>query len=112
MGGADGAGGGDAGFGGLEGRGVVEGGGNGLVEGGRAGGHHSWEDLDDLLLDSYAMLRERSNVVLCVGGGIGTPERAADYLTGSWANAHGYPAMPVRINKPVRSLWLKPNVTY
>lgn len=24
----------------------------------------------------------------------------------------GYPAMPVRINKPVRSLWLKPNVTY
>ncbi|MBP0656436.1 DUF1729 domain-containing protein, partial [Mycobacterium tuberculosis] len=34
-------------------------------------------------------------VVLCVGGGIGTPERAADYLTGSWANAHGYPAMPV-----------------
>ena len=65
------------------------------VEGGRAGGHHSWEDLDDLLLDSYAMLRERPNVVLCVGGGIGTPERAADYLTGSWANAHGYPAMPV-----------------
>ena len=65
------------------------------VEGGRAGGHHSWEDLDDLLLDSYAMLRERPNIVLCVGGGIGTPERAADYLTGSWANTHGYPAMPV-----------------
>ena len=65
------------------------------VEGGRAGGHHSWEDLDDLLLNTYAMLRERPNVVLCVGGGIGTPERAADYLTGSWANAHGYPAMPV-----------------
>ncbi|MFI8694217.1 fatty acid synthase subunit beta domain-containing protein [Dietzia maris] len=65
------------------------------VEGGRAGGHHSWEDLDALLLATYAMLRERPNVVLCVGGGIGTPERAADYLTGSWANAHGYPAMPV-----------------
>lgn len=65
------------------------------VEGGRAGGHHSWEDLDDLLLSSYPMLRDRPNVVLCVGGGIGTPERAADYLTGAWANAHGYPAMPV-----------------
>lgn len=65
------------------------------VEGGRAGGHHSWEDLDDLLLATYPMLRDRPNVVLCVGGGIGTPERAADYLTGSWANAHGYPAMPV-----------------
>lgn len=65
------------------------------VEGGRAGGHHSWEDLDALLLATYPMLRDRPNVVLCVGGGIGTPERAADYLTGSWANAHGYPAMPV-----------------
>ncbi|MGN7155686.1 fatty acid synthase subunit beta domain-containing protein [Dietzia cercidiphylli] len=65
------------------------------VEGGRAGGHHSWEDLDSLLLATYPMLRDRPNVVLCVGGGIGTPERAADYLTGSWANAHGYPAMPV-----------------
>ena len=65
------------------------------VEGGRAGGHHSWEDLDDLLLTSYALLRGRPNVVLCVGGGIGTPERAADYLTGAWSNAHGYPAMPV-----------------
>ncbi|HHX85858.1 MAG TPA: DUF1729 domain-containing protein, partial [Actinomycetales bacterium] len=65
------------------------------VEGGRAGGHHSWEDLDDLLLATYGTLRDRPNVVLCVGGGIGTPERAADYLTGSWANAHGYPAMPV-----------------
>ncbi|TCW26751.1 type I polyketide synthase [Dietzia cinnamea] len=65
------------------------------VEGGRAGGHHSWEDLDALLLSTYGELRERPNVVLCVGGGIGTPERAADYLTGSWANAHGYPAMPV-----------------
>ena len=27
------------------------------IEGGRAGGHHSWEDLDDLLLDTYAELR-------------------------------------------------------
>ncbi|MBJ8346620.1 type I polyketide synthase [Antrihabitans sp. YC2-6] len=65
------------------------------IEGGRAGGHHSWEDLDDLLLDTYAELRTRPNVVVCVGGGIGTPERAAEYLTGSWANAHGYPTMPL-----------------
>ena len=48
------------------------------VEGGRAGGHHSWEDLDDLLLATYGELRDRPNVVICVGGGIGTPERAAD----------------------------------
>ncbi|WP_024802805.1 type I polyketide synthase [Nocardia sp. BMG51109] len=65
------------------------------VEGGRAGGHHSWEDLDDLLLETYAELRNRANVVVCVGGGIGTPERSTEYLTGEWAVAHGYPAMPL-----------------
>ncbi|MEZ5212048.1 fatty acid synthase subunit beta domain-containing protein [Gordonia sp. (in: high G+C Gram-positive bacteria)] len=65
------------------------------IEGGRAGGHHSWEDLDDLLLSTYGALRDRPNVVLCVGGGIGTPERAADYLTGEWAARHGYPLMPL-----------------
>ncbi|MFE7745677.1 fatty acid synthase subunit beta domain-containing protein [Nocardia sp. NPDC057455] len=65
------------------------------IEGGKAGGHHSWEDLDDLLLDTYAELRNRANVVVCVGGGIGTPERATEYLTGEWAVRHGYPVMPL-----------------
>nr|WP_239003508.1 type I polyketide synthase [Nocardia panacis] len=65
------------------------------IEGGRAGGHHSWEDLDDLLLETYAELRSRANVVVCVGGGIGTPERATEYLTGAWSSVHGYPVMPL-----------------
>ncbi|MFZ2176499.1 MAG: fatty acid synthase subunit beta domain-containing protein [Rhodococcus sp. (in: high G+C Gram-positive bacteria)] len=65
------------------------------IEGGKAGGHHSWEDLDDLLLDTYSELRARPNLVICVGGGIGTPERAADYLTGRWSVDAGFPAMPV-----------------
>jgi fatty acid synthase len=65
------------------------------VEGGHAGGHHSWEDLDDLLLTTYSELRSQSNITVCVGGGIGTPERAAEYLTGSWSLAYGYPLMPV-----------------
>lgn len=65
------------------------------IEGGRAGGHHSWEDLDDLLIDTYAELRSHPNVVVCVGGGIGTPERAAEYLTGTWAAAHDHPVMPL-----------------
>ncbi|MEZ0338789.1 fatty acid synthase subunit beta domain-containing protein [Mycobacterium sp. pV006] len=65
------------------------------VEGGRAGGHHSWEDLDDLLLSTYGELRKHANITICVGGGIGTPERAADYLSGEWAKAYGFPAMPV-----------------
>ncbi|MBF6351417.1 DUF1729 domain-containing protein [Nocardia flavorosea] len=65
------------------------------IEGGKAGGHHSWEDLDDLLLETYAELRTHGNVVVCVGGGIGTPERATEYLTGAWSAAHGYPVMPL-----------------
>lgn len=65
------------------------------IEGGRAGGHHSWEDLDDLLLTTYSELRSQSSITICVGGGIGTPERSADYLTGIWSQAHGYPLMPV-----------------
>ncbi len=65
------------------------------IEGGRAGGHHSWEDLDDLLLSTYSELRGRSNITVCVGGGIGTPERAAEYLSGRWSETYGYPLMPV-----------------
>jgi len=65
------------------------------IEGGRAGGHHSWEDLDDLLLATYADLRRTPNVTVCVGGGIGTPERAAEYLSGRWSQPFGYPLMPV-----------------
>ncbi|WP_341257692.1 fatty acid synthase subunit beta domain-containing protein [Gordonia malaquae] len=65
------------------------------IEGGRAGGHHSWEDLDDLLLATYGELRDRPNVVVCVGGGIGTPERASEYLTGEWSARYDYPSMPL-----------------
>ncbi len=65
------------------------------VEDGHAGGHHSWEDLDTMLLATYDAIRAVSNVVLVVGGGIGTPSKAADYLTGRWALAYGTAAAPV-----------------
>ncbi|MCW2831358.1 MAG: 3-oxoacyl-ACP synthase, partial [Aeromicrobium sp.] len=65
------------------------------IEGGKAGGHHSWEELDDLLIATYPELRALDNVVVCVGGGIGTPEVAAAYLTGEWARRHGFPLMPL-----------------
>ena len=65
------------------------------IEGGRAGGHHSWEDLDDLLLATYSELRSRPNITVCVGGGIGTPERAAEYLSGRWSEVYGFPSMPI-----------------
>jgi len=65
------------------------------VEGGTAGGHHSWESLDELLLATYGAIRERDNVVLCVGGGIATPEHAAERLLGTWSQRYGRRSMPV-----------------
>ncbi|MDO5372137.1 MAG: DUF1729 domain-containing protein [Corynebacterium glutamicum] len=65
------------------------------IEDGHAGGHHSWVNLDDLLLTTYAELRSRKNVVVMIGGGIGTPAKAAYYLTGEWSTDLGFPAMPV-----------------
>jgi len=65
------------------------------IEGGHAGGHHSWEDLDDLLLRHYPAIRAHSNVILAVGGGIGTPERAAQYIDGTWARTYGSRPLPV-----------------
>lgn len=65
------------------------------IEGGAAGGHHSWESLDDLLINTYAEVRSCDNLVIVTGGGIGTPERAADYISGQWARAYGLRDMPV-----------------
>ena len=53
------------------------------IEDGHAGGHHSWLDLDEMLIDTYAAAREHDNVTITVGGGIYSAERAAEYLTGT-----------------------------
>lgn len=65
------------------------------LEGGQGGGHHSWEQLDELLLETYHELRGRGNLLLCVGGGVGDPARAAELLCGTWSLAYAAPAMPV-----------------
>ncbi|MCC6620734.1 MAG: DUF1729 domain-containing protein [Deltaproteobacteria bacterium] len=65
------------------------------IEGGKAGGHHSWEDLEQLLLDSYHAIRAEPNVVLCVGGGIADEARGVELLTGRWSVRHGLVPMPV-----------------
>ncbi|MEM1008154.1 MAG: fatty acid synthase subunit beta domain-containing protein, partial [Myxococcota bacterium] len=65
------------------------------LEGGKAGGHHSWEDLDQLLLDSYHLIREQPNLILCVGGGIADEARGLALLNGSWSEAYGCLPMPV-----------------
>ena len=65
------------------------------VEGGQAGGHHSAEDLDELLAATYEDIRRHPNVLLAVGGGIATPAQGAEYLTGDWSRRRGLPAAPV-----------------
>ncbi|OFN79411.1 3-oxoacyl-ACP synthase [Corynebacterium sp. HMSC070E08] len=65
------------------------------LEGSAAGGHHSLEGLDEVLVATYARIRERDNILLAVGGGIGTPARGAEYLLGTWAQRFGLPAAPV-----------------
>ncbi|MGI9576641.1 MAG: fatty acid synthase subunit beta domain-containing protein [Microthrixaceae bacterium] len=65
------------------------------LEGGLAGGHHSWEDLETVLFATYADIRELDNVVLMVGGGIDSPQRSAELISGEWALRHGPRPMPV-----------------
>ncbi|MDF3819661.1 DUF1729 domain-containing protein [Leptospira sp. 96542] len=54
------------------------------VEGGAAGGHHSWEDLEELVSATYEEIRKRSNIILAVGGGIASPSDGNLWLSGDW----------------------------
>ena len=65
------------------------------IEGGAAGGHHSWEELDTLLLNNYDSIRANPNIVIAAGGGIATPKQAAELLTGEWALARRGRRLPV-----------------
>ncbi|KAJ4422983.1 putative PKS/NRPS-like protein biosynthetic cluster [Gnomoniopsis sp. IMI 355080] len=63
--------------------------------GGRAGGHHSYEDQFEPLLASYALIRACSNITLVVGGGFGDAHGIKELLTGKWSSSFGYARMPV-----------------
>eukprot|EP00730_Choanoeca_flexa_P009400 TRINITY_DN12641_c0_g1_i3.p3 TRINITY_DN12641_c0_g1~~TRINITY_DN12641_c0_g1_i3.p3 ORF type:complete len:160 (+),score=39.41 TRINITY_DN12641_c0_g1_i3:1728-2207(+) len=62
--------------------------------GGRAGGHHSFEDMHDPNLQTYSKLRACDNIVLVGGSGIGNGKQAQPYFDGSWSLPYGYPCMP------------------
>ncbi len=62
--------------------------------GGRAGGHHSWEDFHQPMLATYGKIRRCSNIVLIAGSGFGGGEDTLPFLTGEWALEFGYPCMP------------------
>jgi fatty acid synthase subunit beta len=57
---------------------------------GRGGGHHSFEDFHQPLLETYASIRECPNVLLVVGSGFGDAEGILPYLTGAWSQGPGY----------------------
>ncbi|KAH8585415.1 fatty acid synthase-like protein beta subunit [Bisporella sp. PMI_857] len=62
--------------------------------GGRAGGHHSMEEFEPPILESYGRIRECGNIVLIAGSGFGDAESSIAYLTGQWSCAFGRPPMP------------------
>ncbi|KAJ1994195.1 fatty acid synthase alpha subunit Lsd1 [Dimargaris cristalligena] len=62
--------------------------------GGRAGGHHSFEDFHQPILETYAAIRDQQNLVLVAGSGFGGDEDTLPYLTGDWSREFDYPPMP------------------
>ncbi|KAL4137325.1 hypothetical protein PRIC2_000847 [Phytophthora ramorum] len=58
--------------------------------GGRAGGHHSFEDFHQPMEDTYADIRRVPNVLLVVGSGFGNWEDSKQYITGEWSLARGH----------------------
>ncbi|KAF9532470.1 fatty acid synthase [Crepidotus variabilis] len=53
--------------------------------GGRAGGHHSFEDFHQPVLATYRTIRQHSNIVLVGGSGFGSADDVWEYLTGDWS---------------------------
>ena len=57
---------------------------------GRGGGHHSFEDFHDPLLQTYAEMRSHENISLVVGSGFGDAAGSFKYLDGSWSTMSPY----------------------
>ncbi|KAJ6023715.1 Acyl transferase/acyl hydrolase/lysophospholipase [Penicillium herquei] len=62
--------------------------------GGRGGGHHSFEDFHQPILQAYHAIRRCENVILVAGSGFGGDEDTFPYLTGDWACRYNRPPMP------------------
>ena len=62
--------------------------------GGRGGGHHSYEDFHQPILQMYGRIRRCANIILVAGSGFGGSQDTYPYLTGTWSSRFGYPPMP------------------
>ena len=61
---------------------------------GRGGGHHSFEDFHQPVLQMYGRIRSCGNLILIAGSGFGGSEDTYPYMTGTWSSRFGYPPMP------------------
>lgn len=62
--------------------------------GGRAGGHHSYEDFHQPILETYSAIRSCENICLVAGSGFGDGLGTWPYLDGSWSQEFDHPPMP------------------
>ncbi|KAJ2830354.1 fatty acid synthase alpha subunit Lsd1 [Coemansia erecta] len=62
--------------------------------GGRGGGHHSFEDFHQPILETYAAIRSCDNIVLVAGSGFGDTDGSLPYITGDWSVSWGRAPMP------------------
>ncbi|KAJ2493399.1 fatty acid synthase alpha subunit Lsd1 [Coemansia sp. RSA 2050] len=62
--------------------------------GGRAGGHHSYEDFHHPILDTYGAIRAQKNIVLVAGSGFGGVDDTLPFLTGEWSRRFDCAPMP------------------
>ncbi|KAF8271214.1 fatty acid synthase [Lactarius quietus] len=62
--------------------------------GGRAGGHHSFEDFHQPILATYSSIRRHENIALVAGSGFGGSDDTWPYLSGDWSKEFGVEPMP------------------
>ncbi|KAJ2607731.1 fatty acid synthase alpha subunit Lsd1, partial [Coemansia sp. RSA 1365] len=61
---------------------------------GRAGGHHSFEDFHQPILQTYGAIRAQKNIVLIAGSGFGGVDDTLPYITGDWSGRFDCAPMP------------------
>ncbi|KAG9235151.1 fatty acid synthase [Amylocarpus encephaloides] len=62
--------------------------------GGRGGGHHSYEDFHQPILQTYNQLRSCRNIILVAGSGFGGWQDSLPYMSGTWSEKYGQKSMP------------------
>ncbi|KAJ7481073.1 hypothetical protein B0H11DRAFT_2419975 [Mycena galericulata] len=60
----------------------------------RAGGHHSYEDFHQPVLQTYWAIRQQSNISLVGGSGFGAADDVWPYLSGEWSVHYEMQPMP------------------